>query len=217
MTRLNDSAAFAPMTARLGAAAAGLLAAAPALAHHPMGGMTPQTMAQGLLSGIGHPIIGIDHFAFLVVAALLAFTVTGVARWLLPVAFIGGTVAGTLIHVQALDIPAAELLVAASVLAGGALVVSGRRFGAGALALLLAGAGVFHGYAYGEAIIGADQTVLGSYLAGFALIQYAVIAGLVLGLVRLAARSETKTTTLVRSGGLGALAVGGLFLMAGLF
>ncbi|WP_295884836.1 HupE/UreJ family protein [uncultured Thiohalocapsa sp.] len=216
MTRPTDSAPANLLVTRTGTAAAGLLATMPALAHHPMGGMTPATMTQGLLSGLGHPVIGIDHFAFLVVAALLAFTVTGAARWLLPAAFIGGTVAGTLIHVQALDLPAAELLVAASVLAGGALVVSGRKLGAGALALLLAGAGVFHGYAYGESIVGADAPVLGSYLAGFALIQYAVIAGLLLGLSRLAARSEGTAGTLIRTGGIGALAVGGLFLVAGL-
>jgi len=95
-------------------------------------------------------------------------------------------------------------------------VVSGRRLGAGALALLLAGAGIFHGYAYGEAIIGAEQAVLGSYLVGFALIQYAVIAGLLFGLNHLAARSEAKTVTLIRGAGLGALAVGGLFLVTGL-
>jgi urease accessory protein len=216
MTRLTDTAVLNPLTARVATAAAGLLAAAPALAHHPMGGMTPQTVTQGLLSGIGHPIIGVDHFAFLVVAALLAFTVTGAARWLLPAAFIGGTIAGTLIHVQALDLPAAELLVAASVLLGGSLVVSRRQLGAGTLAVLLAGAGVFHGYAYGEAIIGAEQTVLGAYLAGFALIQYVVVAGLLLGVARLAARSEAKAGAVVRSGGLSALAVGGLFLAAGL-
>ena len=216
MTRSTHAAVINPLTARIPAAAAGLLTAAPALAHHPMGGMTPETMTQGLLSGLGHPVIGIDHFAFLVVAALLAFTVTGIARWLLPTAFIGGTAAGTLIHVQALGIPAAELLDAAGVAAGAALVVSCRKLGAGALALLLAGAGVFHGYAYGEAIVGAEQAVLGSYLAGFALIQYAVIAGLLLGLTRIAARSEAKTTALIRAGGVGALAVGGLFLVAGL-
>jgi urease accessory protein len=215
MTRRTNANATHPMTARIAAAAAGLLATAPTLAHHPMGGMTPQTLTQGLLSGLGHPIIGIDHLAFLVVAALLAFAVTGAARWLLPAALIGGTVAGTLLHVQALDIPAAELLVAGSVLAGGALVLSDHRLGTGALALLLAGAGIFHGYAYGEAIIGAEQAVLGSYLAGFALIQYAVIAALLFGLGRLAARSRASASTLIRTGGFGALAVGGLFLVTG--
>ena len=53
-----------------------LLAAPLAMAHHPMGGATPSTMGEGLLSGFGHPIIGIDHFAFLLVAALLSFTLS---------------------------------------------------------------------------------------------------------------------------------------------
>ena len=37
-----------------------------AFAHHLMGGEVPTTAWQGLLSGLGHPIIGIDHFAFIV-------------------------------------------------------------------------------------------------------------------------------------------------------
>ena len=46
---------------------AGLLATAgTASAHHLMGGKTPSTFADGILSGIGHPIIGPDHLAFLV-------------------------------------------------------------------------------------------------------------------------------------------------------
>ena len=37
-----------------------------ASAHHLMGGKTPSTFADGILSGVGHPIIGPDHLAFLV-------------------------------------------------------------------------------------------------------------------------------------------------------
>jgi urease accessory protein len=182
-----------------------------------MGGMTPQTLTQGMLSGLGHPIIGLDHLAFLVVAALLAFTLTGLARWLVPVAFIGGTVAGTLIHVQAIDLPAAELLVAASVLLGGALLMSVRRLNASVMALMFVGAGIFHGYAYGESIIGAEQTVLAGYLAGFALIQYAVIAGLLFMLARLdKIGANTSLRLATRTGALGAVAIGGMFLLAGL-
>jgi hypothetical protein len=35
-----------------------LLAAAPASAHHVMGGRTPSTFLEGLLSGLAHPVIG---------------------------------------------------------------------------------------------------------------------------------------------------------------
>src|SRR5262249_29863369 len=36
-----------------------------AFAHHVMGGKTPSTFVEGLLSGTGHPVIGPDHLAFL--------------------------------------------------------------------------------------------------------------------------------------------------------
>jgi urease accessory protein len=41
-----------------------LLYTTAAFAHHVMGGETPSTFVDGLLSGIGHPIIGADHLAF---------------------------------------------------------------------------------------------------------------------------------------------------------
>ena len=46
----------------------------PALAHHVMGGQVPVTFRDGLLSGLAHPIIGIDHFAAVVAVACLAST-----------------------------------------------------------------------------------------------------------------------------------------------
>jgi hypothetical protein len=49
-----------------------LSATAGASAHHPMGGTTPQTLWHGLLSGFGHPVIGLDHLAFVVAMGLLA-------------------------------------------------------------------------------------------------------------------------------------------------
>ena len=66
---------------------AGLLAASllsPAHAHHPfgMGDSTNLTALQGLLSGIGHPLLGPDHLLFLLAIALI-----GLPRprtWVLP-------------------------------------------------------------------------------------------------------------------------------------
>ncbi len=49
-----------------------VVAAGPALAHHPMGGVTPATFADGLLSGLGHPVIGLDHFAAVIAVGALA-------------------------------------------------------------------------------------------------------------------------------------------------
>lgn len=40
-------------------------------AHHFMEDQLPQTFAQGLLSGLAHPVIGVDHLAFIVAAGFL--------------------------------------------------------------------------------------------------------------------------------------------------
>jgi urease accessory protein len=191
---------------------AAILATPLAQAHHMMGGKTPDTFLQGLLSGIAHPVIGIDHFAFLVVAALLAFTLKGSARYLVPLAFVGATVAGTLYHVGAQDLPMAEVMVALSVLLGGVAVFLKRSVPALLMGALFGVIGVFHGYAYGESIVGAEQTPLVSYLLGFAMIQYLVIAGGTKAMQLLAARSTRIQDLATRSGAAFATITGGVFL-----
>lgn len=54
--------------------ALGVLAwlAEPAFAHHLMGVRTPASFAEGILSGLGHPVIGLDHFAAVVAVGCLA-------------------------------------------------------------------------------------------------------------------------------------------------
>ena len=147
----------------------------PALAHHAMGGETPDTLATGLLSGLGHPVIGIDHLAFVIAVGLAAAFTS--RRLLSPLAFVAATVAGCLLHVAGSVLPAAEILIAASILLLGGIVLSGRRTGTPALLGLFAIAGLFHGWAYGASIVGAEPTPLIAYLAGFSLIQYAIAAG----------------------------------------
>ncbi|NEO30017.1 MAG: HupE/UreJ family protein [Symploca sp. SIO3C6] len=149
-----------------------LLLANRALAHHPFGGKTPSNFFEGFLSGIGHPIIGIDHFVFVVaIGLLLAIKPRAI---LIPVAFVLATLAGTGIHLLSLDLPAAELFISASVLISGIILAMKDSPNSIAIATLAAIAGLFHGYAYGEAIVGAEMTPLVAYLLGFALIQLAI-------------------------------------------
>jgi len=161
------------------AAAIGLaaVAASPALAHHPLGGETPGNFLHGFLSGIGHPMIGIDHFAFIVVVGIAAAFMGH--RLLTPLAFVGATAAGCLLTYAGVTLPLAEVVITASVVLLGALVVSGRKLPLAPMMALFAVAGLFHGGAYGEAIVGAEATPLLAYLLGFGLIQYgiAVAAG----------------------------------------
>jgi urease accessory protein len=186
-----------------------LLAAPLAQAHHPMGGTTPATLTEGLLSGLGHPVIGPDHLAFLLVAGLLAAAVAGSARYLLPLAFVGATVGGTLYHLAAADLPLSETVIALSVLLGGLALVLRRSLPTLLLGGLFAVAGIYHGYAYGEAIIGAESTPLLAYLVGFAFIQYLLIAATAWGLSRVAGDVQAR---MLRGAGLLATGAGSLFL-----
>ena len=156
------------------------LTTTPAFAHHPMSGATPSTLSQGLLSGIGHPIIGLDHLAFVIAVGVAAVALG--SRFVLPLFFVIATLLGTGLHVMAVDLPAIELAISLSVLGVGSLLMLSISAPIALFAALFAVAGLFHGHAYGEAIFGAEATPMIAYLAGFGLTQYAiaVIAGTVI-------------------------------------
>lgn len=149
-----------------------ILLAEPAMAHHVMGGKTPVTFMQGILSGLGHPIIGIDHFAAVVAVGCLAAAHRAAAA--LAAGFVLAMMVGVALHVQGATVPGAEILVALTVIGLGAtMLASGRLPVPTALALFVL-AGLIHGYALGESIYGAEPTPLYAYLLGLAVIQYAV-------------------------------------------
>lgn len=171
-------------------ALATLLFAMPAYAHHAMDGQLPNSFAAGFLSGLGHPIIGLDHLVFLLAAGLLAAQYgqnqgQGRQFLILPLAFIVASLAGTLLHLASIDLPGGEIAVALSVLALGLVLLLRATLPVAGFAALLALAGLFHGYAFGESIVGAETTPLLSYLAGLAIIQYLLTAGLALAWRRL--------------------------------
>ena len=154
-------------------AAASALPAA-AWAHHVMGYGLPQTFMQGLLSGLGHPLIGLDHAAFIVATGFFLALVEGGMVGVLVL--IGGTLAGAAMHLLGIDVPAGEVGVALSVILIGALVMARRKIELTWVAAGLAVAGALHGHAYAESIFGAETAPLGAYLIGFSLIQLAVAA-----------------------------------------
>ena len=145
----------------------------PVVAHHVMGNTLPSTFGQGLLSGIGHPVIGIDHFAFILAVGLTAAFMPSLI--FAPLAFVSATVIGCLLLVSGYTLPAVEIIIATSIMLLGGLILSGHRFPAYFYIAVFFLAGLFHGYAYGESIVGAEDSPLIAYLLGFALIQYAIV------------------------------------------
>lgn len=157
-----------------------LFITAPAWAHHPLDGRLPANFFEGMMSGLGHPVIGFDHLAFVIASGLIALKMTrGI---IIPVVFVIATGIGAGIHLAAIDLPLSEIFIAASVVLFGVLLIlrgkkrQNRNY-TFIISLLAAFAGLFHGFAYGEGIFGAEPTPLIAYLIGFTIIQLAISLG----------------------------------------
>jgi urease accessory protein len=178
----------------------------PASAHHLMGGELPSTAWHGLLSGLGHPIIGIDHLAFIVGVGLMAHLAGRIA--LLPLLFVAGTVLGCFMHIQGHDLPLSELLIAVTIVVAAGIIGTLARIPIVILGSLFVLAGVFHGYAYGESIVGAETAPLAAYMIGFGVIQYCIAVASGTAVRMIAGRANVSETLVMR------LAGGGMALVA---
>lgn len=156
------------------------LAAAPGWAHHPFEGVEPQdlNLLQGLVSGLGHPLLGWDHLVFLV--AIVVITALTTRRWCLPLLVIGLAGSGLAALLGATPEPdlglVLELVVSLSIATAG--LVHGGFLPAWVLLPLM---GV-HGFLLGESMIGAEPTPLVAYVLGLFLSQGALLL-LVTGLL----------------------------------
>lgn len=195
---------------RLGLAVTFLFAGAnTAVAHHVMGGATPTTFMEGFLSGIGHPVIGIDHLAFIIAIGIAAAFVSSGPG--IIAGFIAASSLGVLAHVIELNVPLVEMLVAASVIVAGAALAIGLTSARGGWLLLAVIAGLVHGYAFGETVVGAERTVIGAYLIGLAVIQAAIAALAMIASHRFLMTADKSPASLRAAGG--ALAVLGIVLL----
>ena len=162
-------------------AAGSVLAATPAMAHHPLGGMPMETFVQGALSGVGHPVLRFDHLFFVIAVGIAAlFTAR---RFATPAAYIAAMIFGCGLMYAGVNLPLKEAVIAVSLLALGGAVLMGRALGTTAALVLFAGFGLFHGSAFGDSLAGQEGGIGGGvligYLIGLAAVQYliAIAAG----------------------------------------
>ena len=140
----------------------------PLWAHHAEGGKMPDTFMSALMGGLAHPVIGMDHLVAVLLVGFLAFTVT--RRLLEPGVFVLSSLLGCLAHVQWGALPGGEFAVALTLPLFLLTLWFQRASGVRSLLLMIV-AGFFHGYAYGEAIIGVGTSQLAAYLLGLSAIQ----------------------------------------------
>lgn len=185
------------------------LLASPAFAHHMESGQTPTGALAGLLSGLGHPLIGWDHALFLLAVGLLA-AVTGAVRTM-PVAFVLTVTMGVAVQYTLPGLPVLPWLAPATVLAVAAAMLARPGAPQSAWVGVIALAGLVHGQAYAQAIVGAEPTPLAAYLLGLALVQTGLIVALALMVRRLPALAA-RAGGLLRAAGAGLLGLGALLL-----
>ncbi|CUH39738.1 HupE / UreJ protein [Jannaschia seosinensis] len=185
------------------------LLASPAMAHHPLGGLPMETFGHGILSGVGHPVLGFDHLAFVIVMGLAAaFTP---ARTVTPMAYIAAMLAGCVMVASGVGLPAKEMVIVASLLLVGGIVASGRAMAMTPALVLFAGFGLFHGAAFGGSIAGQEGGVGGAvfagYLIGLAATQY-LIALTVMAVTRFGLRATRAGATAPRLAGAAVFGIG---------
>ena len=185
--------------------------AAPAMAHHPLAGAPMETMAHGVLSGIGHPLLGFDHLAFVVLVGIAAaFTGNALKA---PLGYVGGMLLGCLLMMAGVTLPFAEVIIGASLLVMGYVVLSGRQMSMQTVLLAFGAFGLFHGTAFGESIVGQEAGyglgVAFGYLLGLGVAQYliAIFAGFIM----------TKVAKVTEADAMGARLAGAVIGGMGLF
>ena len=166
------------MTRRMALLLGLMITLAPAArAHVESGG------AGSLISGLLHPVTGLDHVVAMVAVGLWGAVLAAPAIWLLPVAFPMVMAFGGLIGLLGLPLPGVEVGIAISGMVLGLLVALERRVPL-AVALALVGVfALFHGYAHGRELPDGANALLFS-LAFVAATGLLHLVGILLGELR---------------------------------
>lgn len=175
--------------------------ASPALAH------VEQGQAAGLLSGLTHPLSGLDHVLAMLAVGLWGAQLGSPALWLLPVAFPMTMALGGVLGLVGLPLPGVEVGIAVSGIVLGAMVLSEARPSLPVALVLVALFAIFHGHAHGtELPVG--QSGL-TYSIGFVAATGCLHGvGIAIGLVH---RWEWGKTFLRVAGGV--IAAGGAYFL----
>ena len=134
----------------------------------------------GLMDGLWHPLTGLDHLAAMLAVGVWS-ALTARRLWTTPLAFAAMLLAGALLGLAGMTLPAVEPLIAASLLVLGLMVALRARLPEALAAALVGVFAIFHGLAHGTELAGTAQ--ISAPLLGM-LISTVVLhgAGLALGL-----------------------------------
>ena len=161
----------------------------------------------GLMAGLTHPLVGLDHLLAMIAVGIWAGQLGGRAVWLIPLTFVSVMAAAASLASFGLLLPLMEPAIACSVLVLGLLIAGSVRLPTSVGAFLVGLFAVFHGYAHGLELPQAASPIL--YGAGFVLAT-ALLHGLGIGF----ASNSRQHKMLQRIAGYSLIAASGLLLAA---
>jgi urease accessory protein len=135
-----------------------VISAAPALAHTGEG-------VGGFLSGLAHPVFGLDHVVAMMAVGLWGVFLGQPAIWLLPIVFPLVMAFGAVLGIVGVPLPAVETGIATSAIVLGAMVALAARPPLWTAAALVGTFAIFHGYAHGKELPDGANAV--AFAAGF--------------------------------------------------
>jgi urease accessory protein len=121
--------------------------------------------AAGFLSGLKHPISGLDHVVAMIAVGLWGAQLGAPAIWVLPVAFPMVMACGGMLGLLGVPLPGIEIGIAASAILLGAAVMMELRPPIAVAAVLVGFFAIFHGYAHGSELPAGQSGLL--YSIGF--------------------------------------------------
>lgn len=136
-----------------------LLGAVPAFAHEQSG------QAAGFLTGLQHPVSGLDHVLAMISVGLWGAQLGSPAVWLLPVVFPMVMASGGFLGLLGVPLPGTEIGIAVSAILLGLMVALEARPPLWLAVALVGLFGVFHGYAHGTELPAGENALL--YSVGF--------------------------------------------------
>jgi urease accessory protein len=138
--------------------------------------------AVSFLSGLKHPISGLDHVVAMIAVGLWGAQLGAPAIWVLPVAFPMVMAMGGMLGLLGVPLPGMEIGIAASAILLGAAVMMELRPPIPLAAALVGFFAIFHGYAHGSELPAGESGLL--YSLGFVMATGCLHAtGISIGLV----------------------------------
>lgn len=154
------------------------LATSPAMAHPGHAGHS--TPEGGLVAGLMHPLLGIDHLLAMVTVGLLSAQLSGRAIWAVPGSFLVCMVIGGVAGISGFRLPAVEYAIAATIVLLGLAVAFNAKLAIAIPVVMVGVFGFIHGQAHGMEMPRVTSPML--YAAGFLATTLVLhIAGVLVG------------------------------------